>query len=78
MDDSVEKVEPVVKRLHQAGKGVIAMKVFGEGELANNEEHKENSLRYVLQLGAVDIMAIGMDKISDIEDTESKIRNVPL
>ena len=76
MDDTVEKVEPVVKQLHQAGRGVIAMKVLGEGELANNEEQKDNSFRYVLQLGAVDVMTVGMDKISDIEDTESRIRKV--
>ena len=78
MDNSVEKVEPVVKQLHQAGRGVIAMKVLGEGELANSDEQRDNSFHYVLQLGAVNIMTIGMDKISDIEDTESRIRKVPL
>ena len=78
MDDKVENVEPVVKQLHNAGKGVIAMKVLGEGELANSDEQKDNSFRYVLHLGAVDILNIGMDKISDIVDTESRIRKVPL
>ena len=78
MDDTVEKVEPVVKQLHQAGKGVIAMKIIGEGEFANSDEQKDNAFRYVLQLGAVDILAVGMDKISDIVDNESRIRNVPL
>jgi len=77
MDDTVEKVEPVVKQLHQAGKGVIAMKVLGEGELANSDEQRDNSFSYVLRLGAVDILNIGMDKISDITDTESRIRKVP-
>ena len=77
MDDSAEKVEPVVKQLHQAGRGVIAMKVLGEGELANSDEQRDNSFRYVLQLGAVDIMTIGMVKISDIIDTEERIRKVP-
>ena len=76
MDDTVEKVEPVVKQLHQAGKGVIAMKVLGEGELANSDEQRDNSFRYVLRLGAVDILNIGMDKISDIVDTENRIRKV--
>jgi len=76
MDDTVEKVEPVVKDLHQAGKGVIAMKVLGEGAFANDDEKKDNSFRYVLQLGAVDVLTVGMDKISDIVDTESRIRKV--
>ena len=78
MDDKVEKVEPVVKQLHDSGKGVIAMKVLGEGELANSDEQRDNSFRYVLHLGAVDILNIGMDKTSDIVDTESRIRKVTL
>jgi len=78
MDDATEKVEPVVKQLHQAGRGVIAMKVLGEGELSNSDEQRDNSFQYVLQLGAVDIMTIGMDKISDIVDTESRIRKVSI
>jgi len=78
MDDSVENVEPVVRQLHQNGKGVIAMKVLGEGTLANSDEQKDNSFRYVLHLGAVDVLNIGMDKISDVIDNESKIRKVPV
>ena len=76
MDDTVEKVEPVVKQLHQAGKGVIAMKVVGEGEFSNSDEQRDNSFRYVLRLGAVNILNIGMDKTSDIVDTENRIRKV--
>jgi len=78
MDDTVENVEPVVKQLHQNGIGVIAMKVLGEGSFANNDEQKDNSFRYVLHLGAVDVLNIGMDKTSDILDNESRIRKVPL
>ncbi len=78
MDDKVEKVEPVVKQLHQGGKGVIAMKIIGEGEFSKSDEQRDNSFRYVLQLGAVDVLDIGMDKTSDIIDTESRIRKVAL
>jgi len=77
MDDTVENVEPVVKQLHQAGKGVYAMKVFGEGAFADDDEKKDKSLSYVLGLGAVDALSIGMDKISDIVDNENRIRKVP-
>ena len=76
MDDTVEKVEPLVKQLYQAGKGVIAMKVLGEGEFSDSDEQRDNSFRYVLQLGAVDVITIGMDKMSDILDTENRIRKV--
>jgi aryl-alcohol dehydrogenase-like predicted oxidoreductase len=77
MDDATEKVAPLVKQLHERGKAVIAMKVYGEGAFSNSEELRDGSLRYVLQSGIVDILTIGMDKISDITDTESRIRKVP-
>ena len=76
MDDKPENVEPVVKQLHQAGKGIYAMKVFGEGAFADDDEKKDKSLSYVLGLGAVDAITIGMDKISDIVDNENRIRKV--
>jgi aryl-alcohol dehydrogenase-like predicted oxidoreductase len=76
MDDSTEKVEPVVRQLHQAGKGVIAMKVYGEGAFSNSDELRDGSLRFVLQSGIVDVLTIGMDKIGDMEDTEIRIRNI--
>jgi len=76
IDDTLENVEPVVKSLHNAGKGVIGMKIMGDGEFANSDEKRDNSIQYVLKLGAVDVMTIGMDKISDIEDTENRIRKV--
>jgi aryl-alcohol dehydrogenase-like predicted oxidoreductase len=78
MDATVEKVEPVVKQLHDNGKGVIAMKVYGEGTFGNSDEQKDGSLRYVLHTGAVDVINIGMEKMYDVTDTESRIRKVPV
>ena len=76
MDDATEKVEPLVKALHEGGKAVISMKVYGEGAFSDSEEKKDGSLRYVLQSGIVDLLNIGMDKISDVMDNESRIRKV--
>jgi aryl-alcohol dehydrogenase-like predicted oxidoreductase len=76
MDDSVEKVEAVAKQLKQAGKGIIGMKILGEGELTENDEQIDNCFRYVLQLGTIDLVTIGMIKSDEIVDTESRIRKV--
>ena len=78
MDDKVENVEPVVKQLHQNGKGVIGMKVLGQGTLIENDEQKDKCFHYILNLGAVDVLNIGMDKTSDVVDNESRIRKVQL
>ena len=78
MDDTLENVEPVVKQVHKAGKSVIGMKILGEGDLVKSDEQKDNCFRYILHLGAVDIVNIGMDKYSDVIDTENRIRKVPM
>ena len=76
MDGTVEKIEDVAKQLHQAGKSVIGMKILGEGELTDCDEKIDNCFSYILHLGTVDVMTIGMVKSDDIIDTESRIRKV--
>jgi aryl-alcohol dehydrogenase-like predicted oxidoreductase len=77
MDGPVEKVVPVLKRLHAAGKGVIGMKIIGEGRLRNDEEKRDASARFVLGLGCVDILNIGFEKVEEIDDFAARVRKVP-
>jgi len=41
MDGPTEKVAPVLKALHEAGKGVVGMKLIGEGSFRNSDEKRE-------------------------------------
>ena len=77
MDGPVAKVEPVVKKLHKAGKGVVGMKLIGEGAFRNNDEQRDNSVRYVLGLGCVDAMVVGFEKVEEINDFAARVRKVP-
>ncbi len=76
MDGPVEKVEPVVKRLHKAGKGVLGMKLIGEGSFRDSDEKRDNSIRYVLGLGCVDAMVVGFEKIKEVDDFAERVRKV--
>lgn len=76
MDDKPEKVAPVLKRIHDAGKGVVGMKIIGEGKLRNDEEKKDASARYVLGLGCVDVLNIGFEKVEEIDDFAGRVRKV--
>jgi aryl-alcohol dehydrogenase-like predicted oxidoreductase len=51
------KQVPVIETLHAAGKAVYGMKVLGCGQLAGRAHR---AIEYVLQLGVVHAMAIGM------------------
>jgi aryl-alcohol dehydrogenase-like predicted oxidoreductase len=76
MDDKPEKVVPVLKKLHAAGKGVVGMKIIGEGKLRNDAEKRDESARFVLGLGCVDVLNIGFEKVEEIDDFAGRVRKV--
>lgn len=77
MDGPIEKVEPVIRQLHKAGKGVIGMKLIGEGAFRNSDEQRDNSVSYVLGLGCVDAMVVGFEKIEEVDDFAARVKKVP-
>jgi aryl-alcohol dehydrogenase-like predicted oxidoreductase len=76
MDDVPEKVAPVLKQIHDAGKGVVGMKIVGEGRYRNSDELRNNSLRYVLGLGCVDILNVGCENLGEVDDLAERVRAV--
>ena len=68
---------PVLKKLHAAGKGVVGMKIIGEGQLRNEPEKRSESARFVLGFGCVDILNIGFEKIEEIDDFAGRVSKVP-
>jgi aryl-alcohol dehydrogenase-like predicted oxidoreductase len=77
MDDKPEKVVPVLKKLHAAGKGVVGMKIIGEGRLRDDPEKRDESAKFVLGLGCVDVLNIGFEKTEEIDDFAARVRKVP-
>ena len=73
MDAAPEVVVPVLREIHDAGKGVIGMKIAGEGKLVNQ---LDESLEFVMHLGCVDAMIIGFEKIVEVEDTIGRMQRV--
>jgi aryl-alcohol dehydrogenase-like predicted oxidoreductase len=78
MDDDPENVVPVLKKLHAAGKGVVGMKIIGEGRLRNDPEKRDASARFVLGLGCVDVLNVGFEKVQEIDDFAARVRKVPV
>src|SRR5262249_40665022 len=68
MDDrKPDEVASVLEEMHNAGKGIIGMKILGEGQI-KTPERKDASLRYVLGLGTVDAFIIGFESTTQIDD----------
>lgn len=76
MDGAPDEVVPVLKKLHDAGKGVIGMKIIGEGRLRNDPEKRDASAKFVLGLGCVDILNVGFEKTEEIDDLADRVRKV--
>ncbi len=60
MDGPPEEVVPCLRAMHEQGKGILGMKILGEGTF-KTEEQQLASLRFVLGLGCVDAMVIGFE-----------------
>lgn len=78
MDGSADEVVPVLKKLHAAGKGVIGMKIIGEGRLRNDNARRDESVKFVLDLGCVQILNVGFESAAEMDDFAARVRKVPL
>lgn len=70
MDDKPDKVVPVLKKIHDAGKGVIGMKIIGQGRYRNDPAKREASIRFVSGLGTVDVMVVGFERSDEIDNVK--------
>jgi aryl-alcohol dehydrogenase-like predicted oxidoreductase len=68
MDDrKPDEVASVLEEMHNAGKGIVGMKILGEGRITT-PERKDASLRYVLGLGTVNAFIIGFEGTEQVDD----------
>ena len=72
MDGTPADIMTAIKTIKVSGKGVIGMKIFGCGDLVQEQE-REQSLRFVLNSNSVDCMTIGFENTQQIDDTIERI-----
>ena len=70
MDASPQEVVTVLKEMKEAGKGVIGMKILGQGDLRGRID---DALRYALSLGVLDAFTIGAESRTEQEDLIRRI-----
>jgi len=76
MDGPPERVAPVLKDIHAAGKGVVGMKIMGEGRLRTDDERRDASVKYALTLGCVDVLNVGCESLAEVDDLAARVRRV--
>ena len=70
MDASPQEVVVVLKEMRAAGKGIIGMKILGQGDLSGRVD---DALRYALSLGVLDAFTIGAESKREQEDVLRRI-----
>ncbi len=73
MDGEPSEVIPVLREIKAAGKGVIGMKILGEGGL---RDRRDEALRFALSLDCVDCFTIGAANRDELTDLIQRIPEV--
>jgi predicted aldo/keto reductase-like oxidoreductase len=68
MDSTPENVAAQIARMRDKNRGVIGMKIFGEGDFKDRQQ-RFKSLKYVLGLGTVQAFTIGFSSAEQIDET---------
>jgi aryl-alcohol dehydrogenase-like predicted oxidoreductase len=70
MDASPQEVVNVLREMKSAGKGIIGMKILGQGDLRHRVD---DALRYALSLGVLDAFTIGAESKKEQKDLITRI-----
>jgi aryl-alcohol dehydrogenase-like predicted oxidoreductase len=70
MDAEPQTVVSVLREMRAAGKGVVGMKILGQGDLRNRQNE---ALNYALGLGVLDAFTIGAESINEQNDLMKRI-----
>lgn len=70
MDANSETVVGVLRQMKAAGKGIVGMKILGEGDLRRQQDA---ALKYALSLGVLDAFTIGAESKIEQEDLIRRI-----
>jgi 1-deoxyxylulose-5-phosphate synthase len=75
MDGTPDQVMKVLETARKNGKGVIGMKVFGMGDLIQ-EDQREKSLNYVIKSGNVHCMTLGLESREQVDDAVRRVMRI--
>ena len=63
----------VLREMRAAGKGIIGMKILGQGSLRNKQDE---AFKYALSLGVLDAFTVGAESIAEQNDVVRRIAAV--
>jgi hypothetical protein len=74
-DDQLHEVSPVLaelKAMRAKGRGIIGMKIIGNGDFVNAED-REKSIRFAMSLPELDAVVIGFKNRAEVDEAIKRI-----
>jgi 1-deoxyxylulose-5-phosphate synthase len=75
MDADPATVSEVLLRAKANGKGIVGMKIYGEGTITDEEE-RFSSMKYVIENNLVDTMTIGFEQTAHVDNTVGHLKMI--
>ena len=72
MDGTVEAVNELLGKARKKGKGLIGMKIFGEGKHVSDAE-RERSIRFAVTESNLHCMTLGLESIAQMDDAIERV-----
>jgi predicted aldo/keto reductase-like oxidoreductase len=72
LDNKPETVAALLRKASAAGKGIVGMKIFGEGRNITEAE-RERSIAFALREARVPCMTLGMEKAEYVDDAVERV-----
>ena len=75
MDGEPDEIKKILATARSNGKGIIGMKIFGEGQHVKDDE-REKSIRFAFTEGSVHCVTLGMESVEQIDDAVKRVMSV--
>ena len=75
MDGDPEEIKKILATAKSNGKGIIGMKIFGEGKHVKDDE-REQSIRFAFTEGNIHCVTLGTETIEQMDDAINRVMSV--
>jgi len=72
MDGTPDEIKAILAKAVQNGKGVIGMKIFGEGKNVTDPE-REQSIQFAMKQGNIHCMTLGFESVDQMDDAITRV-----
>ena len=75
MDGTPDQINAILEKARNNGKGIIGMKIFGNGDRVLETE-REESITFALKKSSIHCMTLGMESIAQVDDAVDRVMRI--